>query len=361
MSRKHDADRPTIDHSNARAYELSMALIFNYYNRIWDSDAYKRAAVSCVLADRSLADFAPYVRKAEPLEIRALAVWLTLKSENETLCDRDDARILDTLNGLKAKYGEKPIEWIRILSDEEYEAEQAKGKPDAREAEDVRRKDNWALHEACGIVEESLDDIFDGKEASPKFGTLLDDKTVVREFGKWLEERKVEFVKATTDKTVQAFYNRPKKVLKACLDFLESLERTIAHMKVATTARKKKPQTPAQLTKKMTVMKNVPELNLIGKPATYLVGEKSLFVYFPESRKLVYFVAQSGQSLSANGQSLTGYDVEKSLYKTVRNPPKFFANLSITKGELRKAFGKFGGSGSNNVPMRLNNKCIILA
>lgn len=351
VSRKAIAgDFPRLDHTNDRAYELSLALAFNYFNRLWDADTYKKHAVDLVRSDRKLADFVSYVRKADSLEVRPLAVWLTLKSKNERLSTRDEDRILTTLEDLKDKYGEKPIEWITLIYDDE---------PDPKELE--RRKENWALHEACGIVEEALDELFDGKEVAPKFGTLLDDKVVVREFGKWLEERKVEFVEATTDKTVQALYNRPKKVLKSCLDFLESLERTIAHMKVSTTVRKKKPQTPTQLTRKMAVMKNVPELNLIGKPATYIVGEKSLFVYFPESRKLVYFVAQSGQSLSANGQSLTGYDVEKSLYKTVRNPPKFFANLSITKGELKKAFGKFGGAGSNNVPMRLNNKCIILA
>ena len=251
---------------------------------------------------------------------------------------------------MQDKYGDKPVEWITLIYDDE---------PDEKEL--TRRKESWALREACGIVEESIDDLMAGKEATPKFGTLLDDKVVVREFGKWLEARKVEFVEATTNREVASWYNEPKKVLKGVLEFLENLERTIAHMKVSTTAKKRKPQTPSQLTKKMNVMKNVPELKLIGKPATYLVGEKTLFVYYPESRKLVYFVAQSGQSLSASGMSITGYDVEKSLYKTVRNPPKFFANLTITKGELKKAFGKFGGSGSNNVPMRLNNKCIILA
>ena len=344
---KKDTNRPKLDHSNPRAYELSLALVLNHYNRLWDSDTYKKTAVSCVLADRSIAKYAPYVRKAEPLEVRALAVWLTLKSENETLSERDEGRILSTLEALKAKYGDKP----------EVKVEQ----PTETPPEVIRRAENWALSEACGIVEESLDDLFDGKVPDPKFGTLLDDKVVVREFGKWLEERKQEFVEATTDKEVASWYKQPKKVLRSALEFLESLERTIAHMKVSTTAKKRKPQTPTQLTKKMTVMKNVPELNLIGKPASYLVGEKSLFVYFPESRKLVYFIAQNGQSLSANGMSLTGYDIEKSLYKTVRNPAKFFAKLSITKGELRKAFGKFGGAGSNNVPMRLNNKCIILA
>ena len=94
MPRKHDTDRPKLDHTNARAYELSLALIFNYYNRIWDSDSYKKAALSCVLADRTLAEYAPFVRKAEPLEVRALAVWLTLKSENEILSDRDETRIV---------------------------------------------------------------------------------------------------------------------------------------------------------------------------------------------------------------------------------------------------------------------------
>lgn len=350
MARKHDTDRPKLDHSNDRAYELSLALVFNYYNRIWDSESYRKVAVSCVLADRNIAEYAPYVRKAESLEVRALAVWLTLKSENETLSARDEKRILDTLDALKDKYGDKPVEWITIIDDTV---------PDEKEI--TKRKESWALREACGIVEESLDDILAGREVMPKFGTLLDDKVVVRDFGKWLEERKQEFVEATTSREVYSWYNVPKKVLKTALEFLESLERTIAHMKVSSTAKKRKPQTPAQLTKKMNVMKNVPELGLIGKPATYLVGEKSLFVYYPDSRKLVYFVAQSGQSLSANGMSLTGYDVEKSLYKTVRNPTKFFANLSTTKGELRKAFGKFGGAGSTNVPMRLNNKCIILA
>lgn len=344
---KKDTNRPKLDHSSPRAYELSLALVLNHYNRLWDSDTYKKTAVSCVLADRSIAEYAPYVRKAEPLEVRALAVWLTLKSENETLSERDEGRILSTLEALKAKYGDKP----------EVKVEQPAETP----PEVTRRAENWALSEACGIVEESLDELFEGKVPDPKFGTLLDDKVVVREFGKWLEGRKQEFVEATTNKEVASWYKQPKKVLRSALEFLESLERTIAHMKVSTTAKKRKPQTPTQLTKKMTVMKNVPELNLIGKPASYLVGEKSLFVYFPESRKLVYFIAQNGQSLSANGMSLTGYDLEKSLYKTVRNPAKFFAKLSITKGELRKAFGKFGGAGSNNVPMRLNNKCIILA
>lgn len=343
-------ETPILDHTNDRAYELSLALAFNHYNRLWNMDDYKKHAVSCVLSDRKIASFAPFVRKAEPLEVRSLAVWLTLRAEGQTLSKRDDQRIMDTLEALKEKYREKPIEWITIIPDDEPTPEEIKAK-----------KVSWALHEACGIVEEYIDDLLAGKNVEPKFGTLLDDRNVLRSFTEWLETRKGEFVEATTDKEVGAWYSQPKKTLKAVLTALENLIRTVNHIRVSTKATKKKPQTPTQQTKRMNVIRSIPELKLVGKPASFLVGEKSLFVYYPDTRRLVFFVAQSGQSLGANGMSLTGYDLEKSLYKTVRNPEKFFSDLTITKGELRKRFGSFGGSGSNNVPMRLNNKCIILA
>ena len=38
---KKDTNRPKLDHSSPRAYELSLALVLNHYNRLWDSDTYK--------------------------------------------------------------------------------------------------------------------------------------------------------------------------------------------------------------------------------------------------------------------------------------------------------------------------------
>lgn len=343
------ASCPKLDHTR---YEYSLAEIFNFYNREWQSETYKKVAVELALSIPEYKEYVPFIRKANYLELRPVAVFLSLLANNENLRETSIKRLKSELENIKSKYfggGEK----------EKVE------KPEYIEIVDFDST-KVAVRECLGRVEEGEDRVV-GENTNniplPEFGSLIENKTVIERVVELINQKLEYFEQCLSNKDMFEQFGKDKRTLQRIIEYYKILGKNFSSLRVVkpVAVKRKKMLTPAQQTKKMLVMRTFKELNLVGKPATTVVGSSVLFVYFPENRKLVRFVSQKGMTLGASGQSVTNYDTEQTMYKTVRNPKKFFENLELSKTALRTEFNKLSGNGSTNVPIRLNNKSIILA
>lgn len=98
-----------------------------------------------------------------------------------------------------------------------------------------------------------------------------------------------------------------------------------------------KAKPPAVIVKKLKYMFKHDLLNLKSINPAEIVGAKELWAYNIKYRKLVAYVADDSDSLSVKGTTIINYSIAKSWSWTLRNPEKFFKDLSIGKRNLNTA------------------------
>ena len=328
-----------------KSYLLDMSQAFNWYNARWGLEDYKKNLVDNLLSDPKLKPYTEYVRRATHNDVRALSVYYDLLQHGVSLEEKDMLFIQTQLDVIKEKY---PV---------------SKAKKPTEPPQSAKTSTDYTplIRDICGEIDEALDALFDGKSVSPNIGRCVDNEQIRLSVESHLQKIVFELETVISDKQLQDEYNESKRQLQKILKEVENWLNSVVQVKRVKKV-VKKVQTPTQQTKKMNVLKSVPELDIVGKSPSILVGAKILFVYYPDARKLVRFVAQANSTLGAHGMSVVGYDVTESKYKTIRNPEKWFKENKdkLTRPEMRKLFETFGGSGSNNIPSRLNNKCIVL-
>jgi len=98
-----------------------------------------------------------------------------------------------------------------------------------------------------------------------------------------------------------------------------------------------KAKPPAVIVKKLKYMFKHDLLNLKSINPADIVGAKELWVYNIKYRKLVSYMADDSDTLSVKGTTIINYSIAKSWSWTLRNPEKFFKDLSIGKRNLNTA------------------------
>lgn len=98
-----------------------------------------------------------------------------------------------------------------------------------------------------------------------------------------------------------------------------------------------KAKPPAVIVKKLKYMFKHDLLNLKSINPADIVGSKELWAYNIKYRKLVAYVADDSDSLSVKSTTIINYSIAKSWSWTLRNPEKFFKDLTLTKKNLNTA------------------------
>jgi hypothetical protein len=134
-----------------------------------------------------------------------------------------------------------------------------------------------------------------------------------------------------------------------------------AFKKVTKAPRKVKVKTPAQLTVKLKYMAESKEPALKSEKPTKIVGAKEMYVYDAKKRKLQYYIADEyAGTLSVKGTTVVGFDVVKSLQKTVRKPAEQLkALMAAARPATRKLFEQTK-SVETKVTGRFNEHMLIL-
>jgi hypothetical protein len=152
-------------------------------------------------------------------------------------------------------------------------------------------------------------------------------------------------------KTVQV-----KNFLKLMKDFVASCTQQVVSSKKV---RVSKPKAPTVIVSKLKYLPVFPELGIKSITPTKLVDSQEVWLYDTVKRKLTYYKAVVGDTLSVKGTAIIGYDVNVSSVKTIRKPEVVKDLSELNKKQILEQFNRMASKGS--VPNgRTNENMIIL-
>jgi len=152
-------------------------------------------------------------------------------------------------------------------------------------------------------------------------------------------------------KTVQV-----KNFLKLLKDFVDSCTQQVVSSKKVRVA---KPKAPSVVVANLKYLPAFPELGIKSIAPTKLVDSQEVWLYDTVKRKLIYYKAVVGDSLTVRGTSIVGYDVNISSVKTIRKPEIVKDLAVLNKKQILEQFTRMVSKGG--VPNgRTNDKMIIL-
>ena len=140
-------------------------------------------------------------------------------------------------------------------------------------------------------------------------------------------KRKLEFEEAQSKKDEQikeayAFLKAAdfKRIIGWIDELLQGVEQYRDVKKATKKARVKKAPSKEKLVAKLKYAKEDKGLKIVSINPADLIGSGELWIYNIKTRKLGKYVAASYQQLSIKGTSITGFDTDKSVAKTLRKP-----------------------------------------
>ena len=130
---------------------------------------------------------------------------------------------------------------------------------------------------------------------------------------------------------VKKLYNLFTEIIGACTMLMQEA-------KVNKKPRAKKPQPKDKLVAKLKYQKANEQLKLVSINPVDIVGAQELWVYNTKSRKIGKYVAEDmGGALSVKGTTITGYNANNSVQKTLRKPLEQLTEFKAAgKVQLRK-------------------------
>ncbi len=111
-----------------------------------------------------------------------------------------------------------------------------------------------------------------------------------------------------------------KKIVAFYHDILSACDMLMQEAKVNKKPRARKTVPAEKIVSKLKYLKTEQTLKLVSINPVDIIGSKELWIYNTKTRKLGKYVAAEFQELSVKGTTITGYDVNKSVQKTLRKP-----------------------------------------
>lgn len=207
---------------------------------------------------------------------------------------------------------------------------------------------NEKTSELLGELEGMFDDVV--ANTAPKFKPydwLTANNVVQSQLGKYeglfcKRKEELELAQSKKDEQVREGYNYLKaadfkRIFAWIDDLLAAVEQYRGVKKATKKARVKKAPSKEKLVAKLKYAKEDKALKVVSINPADILGSSELWVYNNKTRKLGKYVAASYQTLGIKGTTITGFDSDKSLCKTLRKPEeklKEFAKAG--KIQLRK-------------------------
>lgn len=164
------------------------------------------------------------------------------------------------------------------------------------------------------------------------------------------------------DQVKEAYGKTLKTWQKIYKSMIDDLDRYTNNKKVTKVRkpRTKKTKSAIDLIKNLKYQKEEPTLKLMSVNPAEIVGCSQLWTYNTKTKKLTKFDAVGPSGLQVKGTTLTGFDVEKSLSKTLRKPDTAIPSLlGAGRVGLRTFMDQFKTTSS--IPTgRINTDTILL-
>jgi hypothetical protein len=212
-------------------------------------------------------------------------------------------------------------------------------------------------------IEEELDLVMDGKEFSmytfcqanelnPQILNIVTDH-----YRPQLEE-----ILSNDEQVNEAYGKRQKFWTNFWNNFFADIDRYLNNKKVVKVRkpREKKAKSAVDLVKNLKYQKEEPSLKIVSAHPAEIIGCQQLWVYNTKYRKLIQYLAVGPAGIQVKGTTLTGWDVESSMSKTLRKPEESLTELlSAGRVGLRSFMSNIKTSESQPNG-RINQECILL-
>jgi hypothetical protein len=162
----------------------------------------------------------------------------------------------------------------------------------------------------------------------------------------------------------EGYSHLSKKNLKDIITFYQEImsacEMLMQEAKVNRAPRKTKAVSKDKLVAKLKYLKSNEPLKLVSINPTEIIGSKELWVFNIKTRKLGKYIAAEYQDLGIKGTSITGFDENTSIQKTIRKPEEKLKEFkSAGKVALRKFLDDINAT-DTKMNGRINEETILL-
>jgi hypothetical protein len=162
----------------------------------------------------------------------------------------------------------------------------------------------------------------------------------------------------------EGYSHRTKKQIKNLIAFLTEVQNAcnmlMQEAKVNRAPRKTKAVSKDKVVAKLKYMKSNEPLKLVSVNPTDIIGSKELWVYNTKTRKLGRYVAKEYSELGVKGTTITNFDENVSVCKTLRKPEDKLKEFKAAgKVALRKFLDDINAT-DTKMNGRINEETILL-
>jgi len=164
---------------------------------------------------------------------------------------------------------------------------------------------------------------------------------IIRDFYKRQYDEYVELQEGKCEQLKEGYNHLTKVQVKKIVAFYHEIvsacDMLMQEAKVNKKPRAKKAKPAEKIVEKMKYCKSNEPLKLVSISPTNILGAKELWIFNTKTRKLGKYIAAEYQDLGVKGTSITGFDENKSVQKTLRKPEEQLKEFKAAgKVQLRK-------------------------
>jgi len=230
---------------------------------------------------------------------------------------------------------------------------------------------NEKTSEVIGEIEGAFDDVVTNVKSDFKpYDFLTVNKVPQSQLGKYqavFDAHRDELARAQSkddEQLVEGYKFLKAADFRRILTWIDALLAAIEQYRDVKKATKKaavrKAPSKEKLVAKLKYAKEDKALKIVSiNPAT-IIGAAELWVYNPKTRKLGKYVASSYQTLSIKGSTIMGFDLDKSVSKTLRKPAEQLADFAKAGKVVLRTFIKDIKAVEVKLNGRINSDVLLL-
>ena len=320
---------------------VALARSFNWYNRFCSKKDAKELMCQYLELNKRIED-AKKLRKVEEKEFLTTLCWLArMNMRGLELSEHEAATLSNEITRLLKLVGKPEV------------IEQVEEKPVSTRpnVQDIMRE---KAREAAGELEGVFDDFITTGKVSDKtmdvvarFNVMPQHISIITEVWKRKQAEFDELQSGKDKDLVEAYSHLGKIQIRNILKFIEQvltdLNAYISVKKASKAPRKRKAVPIEKVVAKLKYLKEFKDpalkLDLVSVHPTKLHGASEAWVYDTAKRKLHHYVADEySKTFTIKGNSILGFDTNKSEIKTLRKPGEQIKEIMGSKPAARKYF-----------------------
>lgn len=297
---------------------------YNWYNYVYDVDQAKTWIIDYMKANNYSKSDLSAVRRAPKHMTATTCGWI--------------ARILMNGNDLN----QKTIEYFQSRIKQNIEAGGPKPDKEVEDSAPIINIQDRVREKANNIICD-LEEIIDNAESEAfsmyKFCQKHELNAQLLGHIKTYYTPLLEEILSDDPQVAEDFGKKQKFWISFWTEFFNDIEKYLNNLKTSKVRkpRKKKEKTAFDLTKNVKYKKDDPKLKIVSVNPVEIIGCSQLWTYNSKYRKLTQYQALGPTGIQVKGTTLTGWDAESSVSKTLRTPEETLEQLlKAGKVTLRK-------------------------